>query len=186
MLNLFQHPADDAILIPAMEREPCVYILASAPRGTLYIGVTSNLLAGLHQHREGMLPGFTVRYGVKLLVFFEMADTMDAAISREKQLKRWHHDWKLNLIEQHDPHWEDLALNLGSAPLQCLAPKDAGPRNKFRVTKTESYSHHHILNTPNVARSGIGAFSVAEKARPSTSRVWAGSMMPSSHSRAVA
>ena len=83
MLNLFQHPADDAILIPAMEREPCVYILASAPRGTLYIGVTSNLLARLHQHREGMLPAFTARYGVKLLVFFEMADTLDAAISRK-------------------------------------------------------------------------------------------------------
>ena len=74
-----------------------------------------------------MLPGFTARYGVKLLVFFEMTDTMDAAISREKQLKRWHRNWKLNLIEQHNPHWEDLALNLGFAPLQCLAPKDAGP-----------------------------------------------------------
>jgi len=127
MLNLFQHPADDAILIPAMEREPCVYILASAPRGTLYIGVTSNLLARLHQHREGMLPAFTARYGVKLLVFFEMADTMDAAISREKQLKQWHRDWKLNLIEQHNPHWEDLALNLGFAPSSAWRRKTRDP-----------------------------------------------------------
>jgi putative endonuclease len=117
MLNSFQHPTDYDIQSAAMERQPCVYILASGPRGTLYIGVTSNLLGRLTQHREATLPGFTARYRLKRLVFFEMADTMDAAISREKRLKRWHRDWKLNLIEQYNPHWEDLAIGLGFARL---------------------------------------------------------------------
>jgi putative endonuclease len=117
MLNLFQHPACCDILNLDMERQPCVYILASGARGTLYIGVTSNLLGRLYQHREGLIPGFTRRYDVKRLVYYEIADVMEAAISREKQLKRWHRDWKLNLIEQHNPHWEDLAVAGGFAPL---------------------------------------------------------------------
>ena len=77
------------------EREPCVYILASGRHGTIYIGVTSDLMARLHQHRTGSVPGFTRRYDVKRLVHFEMADTMDAAIAREKQLKAWRRDWRL-------------------------------------------------------------------------------------------
>ncbi len=71
-----------------MERQPCVYILASRPHGTLYIGVTSNLLARLIQHREGAFKGFTSRYDVNRLVWYETADTMPAAILREKQLKK--------------------------------------------------------------------------------------------------
>ena len=100
-----------------MERQPCVYILASAKHGTTYIGVTSNLLGRLHQHREGLIKGFASRYGVKRLVHFEMADTMEAAITREKQLKKWNRDWKANLIEVANPHWDDLAIGLGFDPI---------------------------------------------------------------------
>jgi putative endonuclease len=96
-----------------IERQPCVYILASGRHGTLYIGVTSNLLARLAQHRSGSVPGFTSRYAVHRLVHFEMADTMEVAIAREKQLKAWRRDWKTALIERENPLWEDLAIGLG-------------------------------------------------------------------------
>ena len=96
-----------------MERQPCVYILASRPHGTLYIGVTSNLLARLVQHRQGLIEGFTSRYGVTRLVWFEMADTMEAAIRREKQMKKWNRDWKLRLIEEANPTWRCLSTDLG-------------------------------------------------------------------------
>ncbi|MDP1027939.1 GIY-YIG nuclease family protein [Sphingomonas sp. KR1UV-12] len=96
-----------------MERQPCVYILASGPHGTLYVGVTSNLLGRLVQHREGLIPGFTSRYGVIRLVWYAVADTMEAAIVREKQLKNWRRDWKLALIERDNPDWQDLAIGLG-------------------------------------------------------------------------
>ena len=99
-----------------MEKQPCIYVLASGKCGTLYTGVTSNLLARLHQHREGLIDGFTSRYGVTRLVYFEMADTMEAAIAREKQLKKWNRDWKLNLIEAGNPDWSDLATGLGMSP----------------------------------------------------------------------
>ena len=100
------------------ERNPCVYILASKPFGTLYIGVTSNLIARLHQHRAGQVPGFTKRYGVSRLVRYEMLGDMDSAIAREKQLKRWHRQWKINLIESENPDWHDLAIGLGFAPIK--------------------------------------------------------------------
>ena len=99
-----------------MAKEPCVYILASQPCGTIYIGVTSNLLGRLYQHREGAIPGFTSRYEVFRLVRFEMFGDMDAAIAREKQLKRWHRQWKINLIDQDNPHRIDLAVGLGFGP----------------------------------------------------------------------
>ena len=108
------------------ERNPCVYILTSQPRGTLYIGVTSDLIARLWQHREEALPGFTKRHAVKRLVWYEMHATMDAAILREKQLKNWHRQWKLNLVEQTNPRWADLGVGLGFAPLAPSAPRD-GP-----------------------------------------------------------
>jgi putative endonuclease len=101
-----------------MDRQPCVYILASKPRGTLYIGVTSNLPGRLYQHRIRTTPGFTSRYGVLRLVHYEALDDMYAAISREKQLKRWHRQWKINLIEERNPHWADLAISLGFDPLR--------------------------------------------------------------------
>ncbi|MES2497926.1 MAG: GIY-YIG nuclease family protein [Pseudomonadota bacterium] len=99
-----------------MDRQPCVYILASDRNGTLYIGVTSNLLKRLYEHRSGDVPGFTTRYGVTKLVRFELFEDMLGAIAREKQLKNWHRDWKVNLIEQDNPRWEDLAISLGFEP----------------------------------------------------------------------
>jgi putative endonuclease len=96
---------------------PCVYILWSSRHGTLYIGVTSNLLARLAQHREGLIPGFTRRYGVKRLVYYEVFDTMEAAIVREKRLKEWRRAWKIELIEARNEHWDDLAIGLGLPPL---------------------------------------------------------------------
>jgi len=95
------------------QREPCVYILASGKHGTLYIGVTSNLVARLYQHREDLIDGFTSRYGVARLVRFEMFEEMASAIVREKQLKKWNRDWKLNLIESDNPEWVDLAESFG-------------------------------------------------------------------------
>ena len=101
----------------SMERAPAVYILSSGRHGTVYIGVTSDLTARLHQHRNGAMPGFTSRYGVKRLVHFEMFEDMLTAIAREKQLKAWRRDWKVALIEQHNPFWEDRAIDFGFPPV---------------------------------------------------------------------
>ena len=98
------------------ERLPCVYILASAYLGTLYVGVTSNLIGRLVQHREGRFGGFTKRHGVYRLVWLEMADTMEAAIAAEKRIKRWNRDWKIALIERDNATWDDLAVRLGLEP----------------------------------------------------------------------
>ncbi len=100
-----------------MAREPCVYILSSGRHGTLYIGVTSSLMARLYHHRTGAMPGFTKRYDVKRLVHFEFLADMPSAIAREKQLKAWRRDWKVELIEAENPFWEDLAIGLGLEPL---------------------------------------------------------------------
>jgi putative endonuclease len=100
-----------------MMKQPCVYILASQPYGTLYIGVTSDLPGRLYQHRSGQVKGFTSRYAVYRLVRFEQFETMYEAIAREKQLKRWHRQWKINLIESENPQWVDLAPALGLPPL---------------------------------------------------------------------
>ncbi len=100
----------------ARSRQPCVYILASGKCGTLYIGVTAFLLERLHQHREGLIPGFTSRYGVTRLVRYEFFEDMPTAIEREKQLKKWRRDWKLRLIESDNPDWTDLAIELGFGP----------------------------------------------------------------------
>jgi len=96
-----------------IERGPCAYILASGYNGTLYVGVTSNLIGRVMQHREGAFDGFTKRYGVHRLVYYEVAETMDAAIAREKQLKRYRREWKRNLIERENPAWNDLAAAFG-------------------------------------------------------------------------
>jgi putative endonuclease len=85
-----------------------VYMLASAPKGTLYIGVTSDLVKRVWQHKEGLADGFTQQYGVKTLVWFEPQASAEAAIRREKQLKKWNRDWKIQLIEVNNPHWRDL------------------------------------------------------------------------------
>ena len=99
------------------ERAPCVYLLASKPFGAVYIGVTSDLVARIYQHRTSAAPGFTSKYAVYHLVHFEQFDRMDAAITREKQLKNWHRQWKVNLIQSENPDWHDLAPGLGLPPL---------------------------------------------------------------------
>lgn len=89
-------------------KQPTVYILTNKPYGTLYTGVTSNLLQRVWQHKHDALEGFTKTYQVHRLVFFEMHDQMLTAIAREKQIKEWHRDWKIKLIEQSNPKWRDL------------------------------------------------------------------------------
>ena len=102
-----------------MHREfsPTVYLLASKRNGTLYAGVTSDLIARIHKHRHGILRGFTRKYGVRMLVWFEQHATMEEAILREKRIKKWNRDWKLQLIESANPDWRDLAEDLGFEPL---------------------------------------------------------------------
>lgn len=90
------------------ERTPCVYILASRERGTLYIGVTSDLPRRMWQHRTGQVAGFTRQYTVTRLVWFEVHQEMLAAIAREKRLKAWKRAWKIELVESSNPGWVDL------------------------------------------------------------------------------
>ncbi len=89
-------------------KQPAVYILASKRNGTLYIGVTSDLVGRVWQHKNDITEGFTKRYGVHRLVYYETTDDIAAAISREKQLKKWRRAWKLQLIEKTNPNWDDL------------------------------------------------------------------------------
>ena len=100
-----------------MEKLPCVYILARASHSTLYTGVTSDLSARVWQHRQGLVRGFAQRYGIKRLVWFERHDTMEAAILREKRIKRWPRAWKYDLIHSINPTWRDLAEDFGFPPL---------------------------------------------------------------------
>jgi putative endonuclease len=89
-----------------------VYILASQRNGTLYTGVTNDLVRRVREHREGEVPGFTRKYGVTMLVWFERHTYIVDAIAREKRIKRWHRKWKLDLIEKMNPQWRDLYLDL--------------------------------------------------------------------------
>ena len=89
-------------------RQPCVYLLASKRSGTLYVGVTSNVVQRIWQHKNDLVPGFTRKYGVHRLVWYEAHDTMESAITREKAIKSWNRAWKLRLIERTNPHWTDL------------------------------------------------------------------------------
>ena len=91
-----------------IERCPCVYILASKRNGTLYTGVTSELVKRIWEHKSDLVEGFTKQYGVHTLVWYEVHDTMDGAITREKQIKEWKRRWKLDLIERSNPAWRDL------------------------------------------------------------------------------
>ena len=86
----------------------CVYMLASRPRGTLYIGVMGNLVRRVWEHRSGAVPGFTRRYGVDRLVWFEVFDDASAAIQRETTMKHWLRAWKVALVERTNPTWRDL------------------------------------------------------------------------------
>jgi putative endonuclease len=89
-----------------------VYILASCRNGTLYVGVIDDLLRRVEQHRIGVIPGFTKRYGVKTLVWYEAHESRAAALLRERQIKKWHRTWKLEAIERDNPAWRDLGLEL--------------------------------------------------------------------------
>ncbi|SCB20950.1 putative endonuclease [Bradyrhizobium shewense] len=85
-----------------------VYILASAPNGILYVGVTSDIVRRIYQHRNGFVPGFTKKYGVKLLVYFERYEDIQTAIQREHNIKHWSRTWKVRLILRDNPEWKDL------------------------------------------------------------------------------
>jgi putative endonuclease len=91
-----------------MNKQPCVYILASKRNGTLYIGVTSDLIKRVYQHRENLVEGFTQRYQVHDLVWFEQHETMESAILHEKTLKKWFRADKIRLIEKNNVEWKDL------------------------------------------------------------------------------
>lgn len=91
-----------------MDHTYFVYILANRRNGTLYTGVTNRLIARVLEHREGLVPGFTKKYAVKLLVYFEVHSDIGEAIMREKRIKRWLRAWKLELIEKQNPQWRDL------------------------------------------------------------------------------
>ncbi len=90
------------------ERRPCVYITASLRNGTLYTGVTSDLVARIWQHRNDVVDGFTQLHQVHQLVWYEMHETMESAIAREKAIKAWKRAWKIELIEKTNPYWRDL------------------------------------------------------------------------------
>jgi len=85
-----------------------VYILANKRNGTLYIGVTNNLKGRIYQHKAGLYEGFTKKYSINKLVYFEMFGSIDYAITREKRLKKWNRKWKIELVEEKNPNWEDL------------------------------------------------------------------------------
>jgi putative endonuclease len=91
-----------------MNKRPAVYVLASKRNGTLYIGVTSDLIKRVWEHKNDLAAGFTRRYGVHLLVCYELHENMESAIVREKRLKEWQRHWKIELIEDANPEWQDL------------------------------------------------------------------------------
>ena len=107
------------------DHEYFVYMLASKPQGTLYVGVTNDLMRRVYEHKAGAVPGFTMKYGVKKLVWFESFGDINDAIAQENRLKRWRRDWKKNLIERDNPHWIDLypgLLNAGSRTAPSARP----------------------------------------------------------------
>ena len=95
-----------------MEKQPCVYLLASQRKGTLYTGVTSCLVKRVWEHRNNLVDGFTRQYGVHALVWYELHDTMISAIQREKAIKNWKRVWKIEMIEGMNPGWRDLYPDL--------------------------------------------------------------------------
>jgi putative endonuclease len=103
-----------SIGIPGMRKTYYVYILASQRNGTLYIGVTNDIVRRAFEHREGLVPGFTKKYRIKMLVYSETFEDIGFAIEREKRLKKWNRAWKLELIEKLNPDWHDLYETLNS------------------------------------------------------------------------
>lgn len=112
-MGLYVIPANAGIqCILSMLKQPCVYILASHRNGTLYVGVTSDLVKRVWEHKNDVVQGFTKRYGVHTLVWFELHGTMAVAIAREKAIKEWKRRWKLELIEALNAEWRDLYTDL--------------------------------------------------------------------------
>lgn len=95
-----------------MGKQFYIYILASKPYGTLYIGITSNLVQRIYQHQQGLVDGFTQKYNIHQLVYYEIYSEVREALIREKRLKKWNRQWKINLIEQYNPQWVDLSKGL--------------------------------------------------------------------------
>ena len=95
-----------------MEKQPCVYILANKRNGTLYVGVTSDLPKRIWEHKSKVVEGFTKKYGVDKLVWYEIDHTMESAIQRENTIKKWRREWKLRIIEEMNPGWKDLYEDL--------------------------------------------------------------------------
>ena len=95
-----------------MEKHPCVYLLASGYNGTLYVGVTSDLIKRVYQHKNNLAEGFTKRYNVHDLVWYEVHEQMESAILREKQIKKWDRKAKIGLIQKSNPSWRDLWVEL--------------------------------------------------------------------------
>ncbi|MFH1687153.1 MAG: GIY-YIG nuclease family protein [bacterium] len=93
-------------------KQPCVYILAVKKGGTLYVGVTSDLVKRMYEHRNDLFEGFTSKYAVHRLVYYDVCDDMRAAIAREKQIKKWKRAWKAELIERDNPEWFDLSARI--------------------------------------------------------------------------
>jgi len=106
-------------------KAPAVYMLASGRNGTLYIGVTSDLIKRVWQHRESVVDGFTKKYSVKMLVWYEQHETMDSAICKEKAMKKWLRKWKLATIEKTNPHWFDLWPEITGSVAPCH-PREGG------------------------------------------------------------
>jgi|TARA_R100000049_G_C1936608_1_gene80490 putative endonuclease len=105
--------------------QPTVYLLASRRNGTLYVGGTSGLVKRMAEHRDGLIDGFTKDYGVNRLMWFEQHVTMDAAILREKRIKKWKREWKINLVRAQNADWRDLAVDLGFAMLPPIPSRGA-------------------------------------------------------------
>jgi putative endonuclease len=118
-------------------KQPAVYMLASQRNGTLYIGVTSDLIQRVWQHKEGLAEGFTKQHDVKILVWYEQHETMESAISKEKAMKKWLRAWKLKTIEQANPEWNDLWPEITGA----VIPANAGTqqdKNAFELKPLDS------------------------------------------------
>ncbi len=104
-----------------------VYMLASGKHGTLYVGVTARFAERIYEHREHLMDSFTARHKVTRLVWYEQHATIELAIAREKQIKHWKRDWKINRIEIDNPHWDDLAVGLfGYQPTGIRHPREGG------------------------------------------------------------
>ena len=95
-----------------MNKQYYIYILASSKNGTLYIGVTSDLVKRIYEHKQSLVEGFTKKHTIHVLVYYEVINDINSAITREKQLKRWNREWKINLIEKNNPGWKDLYKKL--------------------------------------------------------------------------